>query len=75
MNTLGEILKSARQSRRMTLSQLSEASGYSEGMLSMLENNQATPSMSRLISLMNTLNMSKSQKQAALEACGYPVMA
>jgi transcriptional regulator with XRE-family HTH domain len=74
MNTLGQILIGARTAAKLTLKEVSEASGYSQGALSMIENDQSRPEMERLIRLMDVLQMSQREKRAALAVGKYPAL-
>lgn len=74
MNTLGTILRRARIAAGLTLKDVSEASGYSQGALSMIENDQSRPEMERLIRLMDVLRMSPKDKRAALAVGKFPVL-
>ena len=74
MNTLGQILRRARIAAGLTLKDVSEASGYSQGALSMIENDQSRPEMERLIRLMDVLRMSQKDKRAALAVGNFPAL-
>lgn len=74
MNTLGQTLRRARLAAGLTLKDVSEASGYSQGALSMIENDQSRPEMERLIRLMDVLRMSKNDKRTALTVGNFPAM-
>jgi transcriptional regulator with XRE-family HTH domain len=74
MNTLGPILRRARLAAGLTLKDVSEASGYSQGALSMIENDQSRPEMERLIRLMDVLRMSQKDKRAALAVGNFPAL-
>jgi transcriptional regulator with XRE-family HTH domain len=74
MNTLGPILRRARIAAGLTLKDVSEATGYSQGALSMIENDQSRPEMERLIRLMDALRMSAKDKRAALAVGKFPTL-
>ncbi|RJP18025.1 MAG: XRE family transcriptional regulator [Candidatus Abyssobacteria bacterium SURF_5] len=64
MQKLGDFLKQARLSREMTLEELSEKCGYSKALISRVENNNVSPSITSL-----------AQMAAALELKLYDVFA
>jgi transcriptional regulator with XRE-family HTH domain len=74
MNTLGPILRRARLAAGLTLKEVSEASGYSQGALSMIENDRSRPEMERLILLMEVLRMTAREKRAALAVGNFPAL-
>lgn len=58
MNTIGERIRYARKSKKLTIPNLKDLTGISTGNLSDLENNKVSPSANALIKLKEVLNIS-----------------
>jgi transcriptional regulator with XRE-family HTH domain len=75
---IGERLRKARKAQRLTLDQLSVASGLTKGFLSRLERDQSTASVGALIRLCNALNIpigalfDESPADQVVKADSYP---
>ena len=57
MLKMGGILKKTRQEKGMTLEDLSSKCGYSKALISRIENNSVSPSISSLTKISQTLNL------------------
>jgi transcriptional regulator with XRE-family HTH domain len=71
----GTMLKRRRLTEGMTLTDASEASGYSRGAISMIENGLTRPEMERIIAYMRAINMPLDEQRAVLEGLGMPMLA
>lgn len=58
---VGQRLRSLREARNLSQRQLAELSGVTNGMISMVEQNRASPSISSLKKILNGLNISISE--------------
>jgi transcriptional regulator with XRE-family HTH domain len=54
---IGTTIRSIRQKRGITINQLCEGTGLSQGFLSLMENNKTSPSLATLESIANYLNV------------------
>ncbi len=57
MLKMGSVLKRARQEKGMTLEDLSSKCGYSKALISRIENNSVSPSISSLTKMSQALNL------------------
>ncbi|CEP69179.1 RmlC-like jelly roll fold [Moorella glycerini] len=60
LRRLGENIRSLRQEREMTLARISDLTGLSVSMLSMVERGEANPSIGTLVAIANALGVSLS---------------
>lgn len=70
----GTMLKRRRLTEGMTLTDASEASGYSRGAISMIENGFIRPEMERIIAYMRAINMPQDEQNEVLDKLGMPTL-
>lgn len=70
----GTMLKRRRLAEGMTLTDASEASGYSRGAISMIENGLNRPEMERIIAYMRAINMPQDEQNEVLDKLGMPTL-
>lgn len=57
MNSLGEVIRKARNERKLTTTELAKMVGLTQGYISHIENNRKNPSLDIIRKLANTLNI------------------
>lgn len=67
MKTLGEIIRSERLERNLTMIDLAEAVGTSQSAISVIENDKRFPSEETLLKIGNALNMDKNDLTELIE--------
>ncbi len=74
MLNIGSILKSARVEQGMTLEDLSSKCGYSKALISRIENNTVSPSITSLSKITNTLGLQLYEVFASVAANGPTIL-
>lgn len=67
--TLGEKLRSLRKEKKMTLNDVAEKAGYSKALISRIENDSVSPSISSLMKIAPALEITLQDLFTAVEGC------